>query len=90
MRKNWTLEKYAAEVDNITPKQVKQFIKKGNFDYWYRDIIKQAHRMYTITPADKDIARLTDEEKASVLALADEIAMKSAYRLAYVLNEIFK
>ena len=90
MRKNWTLEKYAAEVDNITPKQVKQFIKKGNFDYWYRDIIKQAHRAFVITPAEKDIAKLTAKETAEVLALSDEMAMKAAYRLAYVLNEIFK
>ncbi len=89
-RKGWTYEKYAEEVDKVSPKQVKKFVKKGNFDYWGRDIIKQAHRAYAITPADKDIAKLTAEEKAEVLALADEMALKSAYRLAYVLNEIFK
>lgn len=89
-RKGWTYEKYASVVDNITPKQAKKIIKKGNTDYWGRDIIQQAHRAYAITPADKDIARLTAEEKAQVLELADEMAMKAAYRLAYVLNEIFK
>ena len=87
-RKEWSYEKYA-EVDNITPKQQKKIIKKGNFEYWGRDIVKQAHRAYAITPAGKDIAKLTTEEKADVLALADEMAMKAAYRLAYVLNEIF-
>ena len=66
------------------------FVKKGDFNYWGRDIIKQAHRAYAITPKDKDIAKLTAEEKAEVKALSDEMAMKSAYRLAYVLNEIFK
>lgn len=89
-RKGWTYERYAAVVDRITPKQEKKFVKKGNFAYWGRDIIKQAHRAYAITPEDKDIAKLTTEEKIAVLALADEMAMKSAYRLAYVLNEIFK
>ena len=89
-RKNWTYERYASEVDNITPKQEKKIIKKGNFDYWGRDIVKQAHRAYAITPADTDVARLSADEKADVLALADEMAMKAAYRLAYVLNEIFK
>lgn len=89
-RKGWTCEKYASEVDNITPKQAKKIVKKGNLEYWGRDIIKQAHRAYVITPEGKDIAKLTAEEKAEVLALADEMAMKAAYRLAYVLNEIFK
>lgn len=89
-RKNWTFERYAKTVDNITPKQEKKIVKKGNFDYWGRDIIKQAHRCFQITPADTDIAKMTAEEKADVLALADEMSMKAAYRLAYVLNTIFK
>ncbi len=88
-RKGWSYEKYAAEVDNLTPKQVKKIVKKGNFDYWGRDIIKQSFRAYEITPNGTDISKLTAEEKADVLALADEMAMKAAYRLAYVLNEIF-
>ena len=89
-RKGWTHEKYASVVDVVPEKQIKKIIKKGNLEYWGRDIIKQAHRAYAITPEDKDIAHLTAEEKADVLALADEMAMKAAYRLAYVLNEIFK
>ncbi len=89
-RKGWSYEKYAEKVDNLTPKQVKKYVKKGDFEYWGRDIIKQAQRIYTIAPNGTDITKLTAEEKAAVLALSDEMAMKSAYRLAYVLNEIFK
>ena len=89
-RKGWSYEKYAAEVDKLTPKQVKKIIKKGDTKYWGRDIIKQAHRAFEITPNGTDISKLTAEQKAEVLALADEMAMKAAYRLAYVLNEIFK
>ncbi len=89
-RKGWTYEKYASVVDKITPKEAKKIVKKGKFSYWGVDIVTQAHRAYEITPEDKDIAKLTAEEKAAVLELADEMAMKSAYRLAYVLNEIFK
>ena len=65
MRKNWTFERYAAEVDKVTPKQAKKWVK-GNIDAWGRDIIKQAHRCYKITPADTDISKLTDEQKAKV------------------------
>ena len=81
---------YASEVDVITPKQQKKIVMKGNLKRWGLDIITQAHRAYAITPADTDVAKLTAEEKAAVLALADEMAIKAAYRLAYVLNEIFK
>ena len=88
-RKNWTLERYAAAVDNISPKQAKRWVK-GSYDDWARDIIKQAHRCYTITPEGTDIARLTKDQQAQVLELADEMAMKAAYRLAYVLNTLFK
>ena len=69
---------------------MKKIIKKGNFTAWGEDIIKQAHRCFQITTKDKDIAYLTAEEKQAVHDLSDEMAMKSAYRLAYVLNEIFK
>ncbi|MBR5807180.1 MAG: S1/P1 nuclease [Alistipes sp.] len=87
-RNNWTYERYAQEVDMLTSKQAKK-IQKGSYDVWGKDILKQTHRAYQITPADKDIARMTVEERAEVLSLADEMAMKAAYRLAYILNNIF-
>ena len=88
-RKGWSYEKYMAQVDKVSPKEVKKWVKKGNYKVWGRDIVAQAHRAYEITSANKDVAKLTKEEKADVLALADEMALKSAYRLAYVLNTIF-
>ncbi len=87
-RKGWTFERYAAEVDNVTPKQAKKWVK-GSYDDWARDIIRQAHRCYQITPDGTDVARMSKEQQAKVLELSDEMAMKAAYRLAYVLNTIF-
>ena len=87
-RRSWTYEKYTSEVDKMTPKQIKK-IQKGSYDVWGRDILKQAHRAYKITPADKEVTKLTAEEKKAALALGDEMAMKAAYRLAYILNTIF-
>lgn len=87
-RKGWSFAKYAEEVDKMSPKQIKR-IQKGSYEAWGRDILKQAHRAFQITPAGKDIAHLTAEEQRAVLALADEMSMKAAYRLAYLLNSIF-
>ena len=87
-RKDWTYERYAKEVDVLTPKQVKRILK-GSYDVWGKDILKQTHRAYKITPADKDVAKMTAEERAEALSLGDEMAMKAAHRLAYILNVIF-
>ena len=88
-RKGWTLERYAETVDHISPKQAKKWVK-GTYDDWARDIIKQAHRCYQITPNGTDIAKMTKDQQAQVLELADEMGMKAAYRLAYILNTLFK
>ena len=89
-RKNWNYARYAKEVDVISPKQVKKIVKKGNINAWGEDIIRQAHRCYNITPKGTDVAQMTKEQKEAVWELADEMALKAAYRLAYVLNDIFK
>lgn len=88
-RRGWTYERYADNVDKMTPKQIKK-IQKGSYDVWGKDILKQTHRIYDITTKDKEVTRLTAEEKEAVLELADEMAMKAAYRLAYLLNSIFE
>ena len=87
-RKGWSYERYALIVDRKSPKEIKR-IQKGSYDVWGRDILKQAHRAFKITPADKDVARLSGDEQQAVLELADEMALKAAYRLAYILNGIF-
>ena len=45
---------------------------------------------FAITPADTDIAKLSKEKQAEIHAIADRQAQRAAYRLAAVLNEIFK
>ena len=69
---------------------MKKIVKKGNIDYWTRDIVKQAHRIYDITTPNIDVAKMSDKKKKEVTDLADEQVIKAAYRLAYVLNDIFK
>ena len=97
MRKNITLKKYADMVDVVSPKQSKKWqkgleqkdLQKG-IDSWGKGIIKRAHRAYAILPEGTDLAELTNEQKAQVHELADESILIGGYRLAYVLNTIFK
>ena len=88
-RRKWTVKKYAEEVDKVSPSQAKKW-QKGSLEDWGRDIIKQAHRVYEITPRGVDLAELTVEQQDAVNTLADEMALRGAYRLAHVLNKIFR
>ena len=97
LRKNITVKKYAEMVDNVSPKESKKWqkgleqksLQKG-IDSWGKGIIKRAHRAYAILPEGSDLAKLTNEQKAQVHELADESILIGGYRLAYVLNTIFK
>ncbi len=88
-RKDWTYEEFAANVDKVKPKAVKKLVR-GGIDSWGRDCVLGAHKAHSITTENKDIAALTPKEQKAVLKLADDMAIKAAYRLAYVLNEIFR
>lgn len=88
-RKDWTYEEFAANVDKVKPKAVKKLVR-GDIDSWGRDCVLGAHKALSITTENKDIATLTPKEQKAVLKLADDMAIKAAYRLAHVLNEIFR
>ena len=88
-REGWTIERYAKEVDVISPKVAKKW-QKGNVIKWAKDSAKQAKRAYEITPANIEITKMSDEEIKSVHALADEMILKGGYRLAQIINDIFK
>ena len=97
LRKNITVKKYAEMVDNVSPNESKKWqkgleqkdLQKG-IDSWGKGVIKRAHRAYAILPEGTDLAKLTKEQKAQVHELADESILIGGYRLAYVLNTIFK
>ena len=88
-RTKWTMEKYAKEVDVLSPKEVKK-IQKGDPIKWAQDAVKQANRVYDITPADIEVTKLSKEKTAEIHKLSDEMILKGAYRLAYIINDIFK
>ena len=97
LRKNITVKKYAEMVDNVSPNESKKWQKgleqkdfQKGIDSWGKGIIKRAHRAYAILPEGTDLAKLTNEQKAQVHELADESILIGGYRLAYVLNTIFK
>lgn len=88
-RKNWTMERYAKEVDVISPKLAKKY-QKGDAVKWAHDAVKEANLAYDITPADTEITKLSKEQIGEIHKLSDRMILKGAYRLAYIINDIFK
>ena len=87
--RKWNCKDFADNVDkDISPKQIKKW-QSGTLDDWACDIIKNAHRRFELLPADTELSDLTSEEIEKVHQLADEMALKAVYRLAYVINTIF-
>ena len=87
-RYKWTMEEYAAAVDNVSRKQAKAW-QSGSLEDWGRDIARGGHRGRELLPDGTDISKMTKEQKAEAIALADEMVLIAAYRLAHVLNTIF-
>ena len=88
-RGKWSMERYAKEVDILSPKQVKKY-QKGNALKWANDAVKEANLVYDITPAETEITKLSKEQIAEIHKLSDRMILKGAYRLAYIINDIFK
>ena len=88
-RKDWTMQRYCKEVDVISPKVAKKY-QKGDPIKWANDALKQAHRVYPITPADTETTTLSKEQTAQIHKLTDEMILKGAYRLAHIINDVFK
>ena len=97
MRKNLTVKKYAAMVDKVSPKESKKWqtglekknIQKG-LDSWGKIIVKHAHEGHAVLPEGTDLAKMPKEQIDQIHDLADRSVLVGAYRLAYVLNTIFK
>ena len=88
-REKWTMERYAKEVDVLSSKQVKKY-QKGNVLKWANEAVKEANLVYEITPAGTEITELSKEQIAEIHKLSDRMILKGAYRLAYIVNDIFK
>lgn len=88
-RRGWKLEQYAEAADTFSDKARKK-IMKGDAIAWGRDCIKEAPKLYVVTPREMDIADITKEERDAIWKFADRMVAKGGYRLAAILNEIFK
>ena len=88
-RKGWTCEKYVENMEPLTKGQAKK-VKKGTGYDWTQETADVSRYCFTVTPKDKELSKMTKEEVETVHDIVDKQMQRAAYRLAGVLDEIFK
>ena len=85
----WTVQRYAKAVDTYSPKEIKK-IQKGTATKWG---IENGHTMeasYTLWEGGDEFTKISKEQHRAIEEHTYEALAKGGYRLAAVLNTIFK
>ena len=88
-RKGWTCEKYFENMERLSKGQAKK-VKKGTGYDWTQETADVSRYCFTVMTKDKEISKMTPEEIETVHSIVDKQMQRAAYRLAGVLEEIFK
>ena len=84
----WKLERLCKEYDTYTPKQIKK-ICKGTLKDWVKQCVQDNRASFKYIKKDEDFAKIPKEQHDEMVALADHQLQYAAYRLAFLLNNIF-
>ena len=85
----WKVTKWIEAVDHYTAKQ-RAKICRGDANDWLKGITKEVFRSYKMIPRDTDVAHLTEDQKSQLRELTYQQMAYAGYRLAYILNDVFK
>lgn len=88
-RRKMNAEQYADYIDNCTPKEYKAIVK-GNAYRWANTSLPNFLRTFELTPKDSNVDAYSKQQRIEIRNICDEEAKKGGYRLAHVLNTIFK
>ena len=85
----WKITEWAAMADRYNAKE-RAKICRGDANDWLDGITKEVLRSYKLIPRDTDVATLSDKELEQLTDLTYQQFAYAGYRLAHILNDIFK
>ena len=88
-RKGWHCEKYYAHFSPLSKGKTKKVQKGTGYD-WTQETANVSRQCFNITPEGTDVAKLSKEDIGAIQGIVDQQLQRAAYRLAYVIEEIFK
>lgn len=89
-RRNWRAEQYADAIDKLTPKQAKKIVKGPATKWYYGEMIEIHNKAIDMTPRTGHINAIPKEVRLEMRDICDERVVVGGYRLAHIMNEIFK
>ena len=88
-RKKWTASTYADKMATLSEKEIKK-VCKGNAYKWAATSLPNAEKTFELTPKGSNKQKYSKKTREEMRRICDEQAVKAGYRLAYVMNQIFK
>ncbi|MBO5874942.1 MAG: S1/P1 nuclease [Alistipes sp.] len=89
LHKGWTCEDFHRNIDTMTRRQIAKIVK-GTADAWERVNGAEMREVYKLIPHDAEYTALPEQDRKRAVEICELQMLRGAYRLAYVLNEIFK
>ena len=86
--KGWHCEKFNEEL-NVLPKNKVKKICKGTLKDWVKQCVTDNRASFKYIVPGEDFAKIPKEQHDEMVALADQQLQYAAYRLAFLLNNIF-
>ena len=80
---------YANKMATLSEKEIKK-ICKGTPYKWAVSSLPHAERTFELTPKGSNVQKYSKATREEMRKIVDEEAVKAGYRLAYVMNQIFK
>ena len=89
MHRDWTCEDFHKYIATWPKKKVAKVVQ-GTAEDWERENAKDIREVYSLIPVDAEYTRLSPEDRDRAVEICEIQMLRGAYRLAHVLNEIFK
>ena len=85
----WNITDWAKVADRYNAKERKKICRGDAYD-WLSGIAKEVMRSYKLIPRDTDVRKLSDKQQEQLTDLTYQQFAYAGYRLAYILNDVFK
>ena len=89
LHKGWTCEDFHRNLDKMKPKKIAKMVK-GTAEDWARQNGEEMREVYTLIPHNAEYTALPERDRKRAVEICEQQMLRGAYRLAYVLNEIFE
>lgn len=87
--KSWTCQDYQKNLDVLTPKQIAKMCK-GTPEQWAKQNGKEMREPYMLLIRHTELSEMPAENIARMIEIVDLQIQRGGYRLAHVINDIFK